>query len=92
MNEAGLIDDLARMLIESVAAYPARAQGRDWWQAPLIATAIADERFDVLPKIAADDHLLPRDLLPTAKALVVFFVPFKESLLTANIGGEWAVR
>lgn len=92
MTEADLVDDLKRILTENVAAYPARIQGRDWWRVPLLVTAVVDERFDVLPQIAADDHLLPQDLLPTARAVVVFFVPFKESLLAANIGGEWAVR
>lgn len=92
MSEADLVDDLRRILTENVSAYPARIQGRDWWRAPLLVTAVIDERFDVLPRIAADDHLLPRDLLPTAKSVVVFFVPFKPELLTANIDGEWAVH
>jgi epoxyqueuosine reductase len=92
MTEPDLVQELTTILRDAVAAYPARAGGRDWWQKPLLATAVVDARFDVLPQVAAEDHLLPADLLPGARAVVVFFVPFKESLLAANTGGDRPVR
>jgi len=63
-----------------------------WWQTPLLNAAPIDTRFDQLPQIAADDHLLPRDLLPTAKSVIVFFIPFKKELVTANQKGERPCR
>jgi epoxyqueuosine reductase QueG len=92
MTEADLFGELTTILREAVAAYPDRTHCRNWWLEPLLATAMADERFDALPQIAADDHLLPKDLLSTAKSLVVFFVPFKPEPVTGNIGGPWATR
>jgi epoxyqueuosine reductase len=92
MTEPDLAETLTTILGEAVAAYPARAGVRDWWQAPLLATAAADDRFDVLPKIAASNHLLPAELLPGARSVVVFFVPFKPDLLAANATGERPIR
>ena len=34
-----------------------------WWRRPLLVTAPVDARFDALRRIAAADHLHPRDLL-----------------------------
>jgi epoxyqueuosine reductase QueG len=61
----------------------------DWWREPLLATARADERFDILPKIAAPNHMLPRDLLLTCRSVVVFMVPFNAGLSGSNIGGKF---
>jgi len=88
MNGADMIAALRRMAEEAVAAEPARSGARPWWRRPLVAAAPADERFDRLPAIAAPDHLLPRDLLPGAAAVVVFFVPFREGLVRDNRPGE----
>ena len=53
-----------------------RSHCPNWWRAPLLVTADADERFDILPKIASPNHLLPRDLLASCRTVVVFFIPF----------------
>jgi epoxyqueuosine reductase QueG len=34
--------------------------------------------------MAAKNHWMPEDLLPTAKTVIVFFIPFKESLVREN--------
>lgn len=47
-------------------------------------SASIDRRFDRLPEIAYHEHLYPRDLLPTAMPVVVFFIPFKKALLKEN--------
>lgn len=64
--------------------YPQQNNEPDIWRSPLVATARADQRFDILPRIAAWDHLLPRDLLPTAQSVVVFFIPFGPTLAREN--------
>jgi len=61
-----------------------------WWRDPLLVTAEADERFDVLPQIAAPDHMLPRDLLKSCRTVVAFFVPFTEDLSNGNVGGKFS--
>ncbi len=85
--------DNFRILIEDyVAEYHKKTGERDIWRKPLLATAKTDDRFDILPIIAADDHVLPRDLLPSAKSVVVFFVPFVKGLAVENHKGKIPCR
>jgi len=58
----------------------------------LLATAPVDSRFDQLPQIAADDHLLPKDLLATAKSIIVFYIPFIKELVNENRKGDRPCR
>ena len=82
-----------RELIEKYAAdYPKAAEGKNFWRTPLAVTAKADERFDILPKIAADDHILPKDLLATGKSVIVFFIPFIKDLARENHKGDIPCR
>ena len=92
MNKSVTPNDL-RILIENyVTAYPEKTGERNMWRKPILATAKADDRFDILPQIAAEDHALPQDLLPSAKSVVVFFVPFVKELAVENPKGEIPCR
>lgn len=74
-----------RMFAEGfVAAEPERLGAAGWWGKPLLVSARIDGRFDCLPEIAHREHLLPRDLLQSARAVVVFFIPFKNELVREN--------
>lgn len=75
-----------------VAAYPQKTGEPAIWRTPLVACARADERFGILPKIAADDHTLPGDLLAGAKSVVVFFIPFHKDLAKENHKGDTPCR
>ncbi len=86
------VEDLRRILEAFVFSYPTRAKVRNWWRKPLLATAEADDRFQILPEIASDEHLLPRDLLPSGKTLIVFFIPFVKALIDENSPGEFPCR
>ena len=90
------IDNLRKFAEKFVTEEPVGLGTDGWWQTPLLTAAPVDARFDQLPQIAADDHLLPRDLLPTAKSVIVFYIPFKKELVKANKKGghpcrEWGV-
>ena len=61
----------------------------DWWRDPLLVTADADERFNVLPKVAATNHMLPSELLASCRTVVVFFIPFSKTLANGNIDGKF---
>ena len=84
MANSVTINDLRAFAEKFVAAEPARLGTDGWWQTPLMATAPVDSRFDQLPRIAADDHLHPRDLLPSARSVIVFYIPFKKELIKKN--------
>src|SRR5210317_2109663 len=61
---------------------------RQFWEMPIMASAPVDDRFTILPEIAMDEHLLPGDLLATARSVVVFFIPFQKWLVKENREGE----
>ena len=96
MSNKIFVEELREFAAKYVKEEPARLGTDGWWQTPLLSAAPVDARFDQLPRIAADDHLLPRDLLPTAKSVIVFYIPFKKELVKANKKGdrpcrEWGV-
>lgn len=62
------------------------------WRKPLLVTAKADERFDILPEIAAPNHLLPKEMLPSCRSIVVFFVPFSADIVNNNKHGKMPCR
>ena len=68
------------------------------YRTPLVGFASAqDPRFQELCEIAAPDHLLPSDLLPGARSVVSFFLPFAPWVVEANarhreqVAREWAM-
>ena len=92
MSHSITVDQLRVFAENFVAREPGRLGADGWWQTPLLVTAPVDARFDQLPRIAADDHLLPRDLLSTAKSVIVFYIPFKKELVKENRKGDRPCR
>jgi epoxyqueuosine reductase len=86
------INGLRKFADQYVAAEQARTGTADYWQTPLLASAPIDERFDILPQIAFNEHMHPRDLLKTAKSVIVFFIPFRRDLLKENKKGDRPCR
>ena len=86
------VDALRKFAEKFVEREPGRLGTDGWWQTPLLATAPIDSRFDQLPRIAADDHLHPRELLSTAKSVIVFYIPFKKELVKENRKGDRPCR
>lgn len=84
MTTSVTIDGIRAKVETYVAAYPEKSGEPAIWRTPLVASARADERFNLLPEIAADDHALPRDLLTEARSVVVFFIPFHKALAKEN--------
>ena len=82
------IGELRNSAIDFVAAEPSNSNTEDYWRTPLLVSAPIDERFDLLPQIAFNRHMHPYDLLPTAKSLIVFFIPFKHRLVKENKKGD----
>jgi len=86
------IKDLRNFAEEYVAAEPDRIGTDGFWQTPLLVSAPIDVRFDILPKVAFNEHMHPHDLLPSAKSLIVFFIPFKRELVKENKKGDRPCR
>ena len=86
------INDLRKLAEEYVAGESDRLGKEGFWQTPLLVSAPIDDRFDVLPQIAFDEHLHPHELLLAAKSLIVFFIPFKRALVKENKKGDRPCR
>lgn len=85
--------DRIRDLIETyVQAYPEAENVPDYWRKPLAAFAAVDDRFQMLPQIAAPDHALPEELMPGGRTVIVFFVPFSKALAKENHAGDRPCR
>jgi epoxyqueuosine reductase QueG len=92
MTRPVTIDEIRSKVESFVAEYPQSTGEPAIWRTPLVASARVDERFKILPRIAADDHALPRDLLPQARSVVIFFIPFQKTLAKENHKGEIPCR
>ncbi len=86
------IEELRKFAAEFVADEPSRLGTDGFWQTPLLVSAPIDERFDILPQIAFDEHIHPHDLLAAARSLIVFFIPFKRALVEENKEGARPCR
>jgi len=86
------VDDLRNFIEERVTKYPTDMNTINWWRKPLLVTAKIDNRFHALPEIAAEGHMLPWELMPTAKSLIVFFLPFIKELVDENTPGKFPCR
>ena len=87
MGKKITVEDLREAAEGLVAAEPGRLASEGRWQRPLVVSAAIDGRFDRLPEIAYHEHLSPRDLLPTARSVVVFFIPWRKMILTGAAAG-----
>jgi epoxyqueuosine reductase QueG len=59
------------------------------WREPVIGFADAeDPLFSELKKIIGPNHVLPTDIVPHAKSVIVFFLPFSKKIVKSNIFGE----
>lgn len=63
------------------------------WLAPLVGFAAAsDPLFENSRRAVSPTHALPGDLLPGARTVIVWFVPFERSIASSNVAGRQASR
>ncbi len=81
-----MIQTLRSIIEEEVDRWVNGHGGRRYWRFPVdVGIAdVTDPLFEKLREAVAPDHALPRDLLPSAASVVVFFLPFQEALAKEN--------
>jgi epoxyqueuosine reductase QueG len=89
---------LAELIPAAVKQQVAEADTVTRYREPLVAFAAADDpRFPELRRVAEPTHHMPQDLLPGARSVVAFFLPFERQVLEANaqhkdkVAAEWAL-
>ena len=92
------MNDLETFIADFVQQEVAHSGTQTRYRQPLVRFAsAADPRFPQLRELAEPTHLLPTDLLPTARSVVAFFLPFAKEVVNANradprqVAREWAV-
>jgi epoxyqueuosine reductase QueG len=91
-NRQITVETLRRFLEGFIADEPGRTGQDGLWRKPLLVSALVNDRFEHLPEIAYREHMLPRDLLSTARSVVVFFIPFNKDLIKENKKGDRPCR
>lgn len=88
---------LAKFITATVRHEVAEASTITDYREPLVAFVEADDpRFADLRRVAQPTHMMPNDLLPGARSVISFFLPFDYGVLEANaqhreeVAREWA--
>jgi epoxyqueuosine reductase QueG len=67
------------------------------WEDPIVEIISADdEKLQILKEAVSINHFMPCDILPDAKSIISFFIPFHKDIVESNIDGamasrEWAI-
>ncbi len=89
-------DSIRREIESFVSLYHERQGTETRWREPLVGFAsAADPIFVQLKTVVSPSHALPEDLLPGARTIIAFFIPFERFVARSNIEGklasqEWA--
>src|SRR5690606_38338140 len=87
---------IENLIVDYVTEYMKNPEIKTIWKKPIVAFASADDLlFHKLKEVANPDHLIPEDILPEAKSVITYFLPFDESIPISNMNGrnssvEWA--
>ena len=83
--------ELEKETIAAISVFEAENGIKNLWGPPLLAALNADHPFiPGLKRSVSPSHLLPDELLPGAKSVVVFFIPLADRIVESNIDGEAA--
>jgi len=67
--------------------------GYNTWKKPIIEIISANnDKLKTLKNSVSIDHLKPSDILPDAKSIICFFIPYNEDIIKSNMDGEMASR
>ncbi|MCL2497811.1 MAG: epoxyqueuosine reductase [Symbiobacteriaceae bacterium] len=81
--------DLYREIVTLITDEVLSAEAATRFRPPLVGVAAAeDPLFPQLKSIVGEHHLLPQDLLPEAKSVLAFFLPFAAPIVDSNRGEE----
>lgn len=85
--------EIIDLITEYVKSYKALKNTETDWGVPIIGFADAkDELFTKLKEIISPTHALPSDIVPNAKSVITFFLPFSKNIVESNVYGEESSR
>lgn len=87
-----------RLMIEQkitdfVSTYQKLHHTETHWRSPVIGVADAlDPLYRELKEKICPGHALPSEIVPGARSVIVFFIPFSKEIIKSNISGEESSR
>jgi epoxyqueuosine reductase len=90
--------ELSALIVGIVCGEVAEADTKTQYREPLVGFAAADDaRWADVQRVVTPVHMLPQQMLPGARSVVSFFLPFESSVVEENalrrgpVAREWAV-
>lgn len=91
------MNKLSKLIVGEIEGSIKSSPHSSWYRGPVIGFADAhDPSFAQLKKLVSPNHLTPQDLLPQARTVMAFFIPFSDEIIVANqntpfVAREWAL-
>jgi epoxyqueuosine reductase QueG len=91
-----MYNTIVEIINSSLIDYETNNQVRNLWRDPIVAIISAkDNKLKILQNVVSNEHFMPADILPDAKSIISFFIPFQENIAKSNVKGlmaskEWA--
>ena len=86
-------EDIHNAIQAAMVTYGKANASMTQWRDPLVGFASAsDPAFKSLKQAVSPSHFMPSDLLPSARTVIAFFIPFHRSVVQSNIPGATASR
>ena len=92
-----MYDEICDKIRSVITKFETANQLNNYLKEPIIEIIFAkNPELDMLKKTISIDHLLPYDILPEAKSIISFFIPFQDIIIESNIEGimaskEWSI-
>ena len=83
--------DIVETINSTINNYEQKDQVNSLWDNPIIEIiSVKNEKIELLKKYVSVKHFKPYDILPDAKSIISFFIPFQENIVNSNINGIMA--
>jgi epoxyqueuosine reductase QueG len=80
-------------IIETIKSEVLGQDTNKLWKEPIIEIISAkDKNLITLKEVVSAEHLMPNDILPDARSIICFFIPFEGNIIESNIEGEMASK
>jgi epoxyqueuosine reductase QueG len=75
----------------AIIAYEIKDHLGKLWKEPIIEIISAhNEKLKILKEAVSAEHFMADDILPDAKSIISFFIPFQENIVKSNMKGTMA--
>jgi epoxyqueuosine reductase QueG len=91
-----MYNEIIKTINSTISNYGKINQINNIWDEPIIEIiSVKNEKLEELKRTVSSEHFMPYNILPDAKSIIIFFIPFQEDIIKSNINGtkaskEWA--